>query len=871
MRQGWDMLGRNTLGRDMLGRGTLAAALWIAGASTLQAQTIDQPTRAVSDPGIVTTRQAITPAGAQTVFDGRVYAAAFGKGDIIWVLTRTHLYELDWRENRVLSKRAIAGAAGVRGLAVDPVSGIPTISYITPKSTVPGGATISQPGKVRLARVAGAASIDIGGDLGIHAAGAPAIAGGKVLTPLLFDNALAITDATGRTRKVATGIAPVAVLADANIAFVANWGGAKPRPGQRSAPTGVDPGADLVAIDARGVAEPGTLSVIDIAKGAVLATLPVGRHPTALTLDAANHRLFVANTNDATISVIDTTTRTVSDTIALHPLAQGVEGVAPTALAFDAARNRLYIACAGINAVAVYDLNEKRVRGLIPTGWYPISVALDDAGAKLVIGTFLGVGSGQKGGADKRFVHANRGTAHVVPLPDDAQLASFTAAVAENNRMAFAPAAPMQADLAAAPKAVPLRAGEPSLIEHVVYIVKENRTYDQVLGALGRGNGAPDLVMFGEDVTPNTHKLSRDFVTLDNFYATGGNSADGHQWVTQANEVSYTMWPGYEGRSYPFDGSDPLAYSARGFIWDAALARNKSVAVFGEYAPRVGWDQAGRVDLLRRWKAGDDFGKLWNTTSPIPPLDGVLDRAFPAYTLAIPDVVRAQIFKERLQGYVKAGKMPNLTLIQLPSNHTSGTAPGMTTPKAMVADNDLALGQIVEALTQSPFWPKMAIFVVEDDAQNGVDHVDGHRTVALAISPYSRRQSVDSTFYAHQSILKTIELMLGLPTLSLFDLIANDMRASFQDTPDLTGYTAVMPKQDLFEMNPAATSLRGAARSGAVASAAMRWDVPDAVPSARLNRIVWHSIKGWNTPYPAPVNAAFSPVQIDAEDDRADD
>jgi hypothetical protein len=401
--------------------------------------------------------------------------------------------------------------------------------------------------------------------------------------------------------------------------------------------------------------------------------------------------------------------------------------------------------------------------------------------------------------------------------------------------------------------------------------VKENRTYDQVLGALGRGNGDPSLVMFGEDVTPNTHKLSREFVTLDNFYATGGNSASGHQWLTQANEVSYTLWPGYEGRSYPFDGSDPLAYAARGFIWDAALAQRKTVAVFGEYAPRLGWDQAGRVEMLTRWQAGGRFTGLWNTRSPIPPLDGVLVRDFPAYTMAVPDVVRAQVFTAALQGYVAAGKMPNLTLVQLPSNHTSGTTPGMTTPKAMVADNDLALGQIVEALTKSPFWPKMAIFVVEDDAQNGVDHVDGHRTLALAISPYTRRGSVDSTFYAHQSILKTIELILGLPTLSLFDLIANDMRASFQDTPDLAGYTAVTPKQSLLEINPPAASLAGAARTGALASARMRWDVPDAVPSEVLNRITWHSIKGWNTPYPKPARAVFSPFQLESEDDDDDD
>lgn len=211
--------------------------------------------------------------------------------------------------------------------------------------------------------------------------------------------------------------------------------------------------------------------------------------------------------------------------------------------------------------------------------------------------------------------------------------------------------------------------------------------------------------------------------------------------------------------------------------------------------------------------------------------------------------------------------MPNLVILQLPCDHTYGTRPGATTPKAMVADNDLATGQIVEALTKTRFWKKMAIFIVEDDAQNGVDHVDGHRTLALAVSPYSRRGHVDSTFYSSQSILKTIELILGLPTLSLFDLIANDMRASFDDTPDYTGYTAVAPAQSLFEENPQLEALNGPARLAALDSMKMRWEVPDAAPTERLNRILWGSIRGWNTVYPAPKNAVFAPLALDVDDD----
>jgi hypothetical protein len=458
---------------------------------------------------------------------------------------------------------------------------------------------------------------------------------------------------------------------------------------------------------------------------------------------------------------------------------------------------------------------------------------------------------------------------NVLPVPDASQLASYTTAVAENNHMRLGPAeAPERARPGRKPIAIPERAGEPSLIEYVVYIVKENRTYDQVLGALPEGNGDPSLVMFGEDVTPNTHKLSREFVLLDNFYATGGNSADGHNWLTQANEVDYALWPGYQGRSYPYDGSDPLAHSSGGFIWTAALRMKKSVRIFGEFAgegPRV---KFSRQQLLDMWKSGEQFSDLVSHKAPMESINPILQTNYPAYNTDIPDVVRARIFLGQLKKWEQEGKMPNLVLVQLPSDHTHGTRPGTNTPKAMVADNDLALGQIVEGLTRSPFWNKMAIFVVEDDAQNGVDHVDGHRTVALAISPYTRRGHVDSTFYSNQSMLKTIELILGLPTMSIFDLIAYDMRNSFTDTPDPTPYSAVVPKQDLWEMNPRLSALRGPARQAALDSSRMDFSGPDRAPTGRLNRILWGAIRGWDTPYPGVKNSVFSPLAVDLDDDE---
>jgi hypothetical protein len=231
-------------------------------------------------------------------------------------------------------------------------------------------------------------------------------------------------------------------------------------------------------------------------------------------------------------------------------------------------------------------------------------------------------------------------------------------------------------------------------------------------------------------------------------------------------------------------------------------------------------------------------------------------------------VARAQIFLADLKRFQAEGKFPNLVLLQLPSNHTAGTTPGGSTPKAMVADNDFALGQIVDALSHSKFWPKMAIFVVEDDAQNGVDHVDGHRTTAFVVSPYVRRNHLDSTFYSHQSMLKTIELILGLPTMSIFDLIAIDMRNSFQDEADLSPFTAIRPKQDLHEVNPPAKALAAPARAAARDSERMNWSIPDAAPTERLNRILWGAIKGWSTAYPVVRQSVFSPLAIDVDDEE---
>jgi hypothetical protein len=476
-------------------------------------------------------------------------------------------------------------------------------------------------------------------------------------------------------------------------------------------------------------------------------------------------------------------------------------------------------------------------------------------------------------------------------MPTEAELAAYTISAAQNNRLTLrtdsaGPSLTVRRNVPA--RAVPERPGEPSLIDHVVYIIRENRTYDQVLGDMSRGASDSSLVQYGRDVTPNAHALAERYVLLDHFFASGGNSADGHNWLTQANETEYPMWPLYTGRSYPSEGIDPLAYSAGGFLWEAARAKGKTVQIFGEYAPSPTWDSAAvRTAVLAQYRDSQPhnpasfralLGKLYHTRSDIPSLDRVLVRDYPGWTMTVPDVAKADVILEYLHQWEARRAMPNLVIVTLPSDHTNGTSPGWCTPKACVADNDMALGRVVDELSRSSFWKSMAILIVEDDAQNGVDHIDGHRTVALVASPYAKRGVVDATFYSQPSMVKTIELMLGLPALSLFDLVASDMRTSFvgpDERPNFAPYAALAPKQSLYEVNQQVSAITGPRaaerRRAALESARMNFREPDAAPSERLNRILWHDARGWDVPYPTVRRSVFFPMSVDLTDEEREE
>jgi DNA-binding beta-propeller fold protein YncE len=880
----------------------MSAVLLVAALIQAPAQS---PARAISDPGIIAAGQRITPAGVQSVFAGKVGGVRFGTSsqDII-VAVPGSIQHVAWRDNRVISRAHVDGRPGIYALAIDPVTHR-VLSSSVGRLVTTGPNARRNPAVAQLQIFDGNASGDSvaasanSGALGDYMVGAPAVAlksgpppDGKRLAvlPLPANDSLAVIDADAGTliRKIALGVEPIAAVisADSRVAYVSVLGGPKPKPGQRSAMQTDEPRAEAVRIDARGIAEPGSVARVDLATGAV-TDITVGRHPTALAWDESGAKLYVAAGNSDSITIVDSRRNAVTGSIAIAPFRERRIGLAPTALALSPDRATLYVTLGGVNALGVYDLRPTpHLKGLVPTSWYPSSVDVSPDGKYIAVGSLFGPGAGTGTLHQKtsRYVFATRGAVNVIPAPTDAELVAYTTAVSENDKLALASSAgpPVNRTVAAA-RVVPERPGDSSLVHHVVFIVRENRTYDQVLGDHEMGSHDSSLVMYGRGVTPNAHALAREFVTLDHFFVNGGNSADGHQWLTQANETEYPMWPLYFGRSYPSEGIDALAYSSGGFLWEAAQAKNLSVAVFGEYAPSVvnSKDSVRRAMFAQYNEHPNDFAlhremlkARYNTKSDIPSLDRALVREYPGWTQEVPDVVKAGDILAHLGDWESAKKMPDLTMIILPNDHTEGTNAGWCIPRACVADNDYALGKIVEGLSKSSFWKDMAIFVVEDDAQDGVDHIDGHRTVALAISPFTKRGTVDSTMYTQPSMVKTIELMLGLSSMSIFDLVATDMHASFIDPGEkaiFTTYTAIAPQISLLAENPKPATIQGRfsreRRSAALASSRMMLDSPDEAPAEQLNRILWHDARGWDKAYPTVRHAMVFPLAVDVSDD----
>jgi YVTN family beta-propeller protein len=682
----------------------------------------------------------------------------------------------------------------------------------------------------------------------------------------LSNRLLELDAATGKQlRFFDTGVAPFDVVLAGRKVYVSNWGGRRPGTNSVTGPAGR---GTLVRVDpVRYIANEGSVSVIDLESGRLTNEILVGLHSSALALAPNQRHLLVANAGSDTVSVVDTRSDKVVETISLRWQPNDYFGASPNALAFDPAGKTLYVCNGTQNAVAVisFQPGRSKLRGLIPTGWFPGAVVYDPRRTLLAVANIKGIGSGRRTAPDARRKfnsHQHFGTLSLVPVPSRDQLVQHTRTVLANCRREMIEAAQSPARPKQPPRPVPERAGEPSVFKHVVYIIKENRTYDQVLGDLPEGNGDPGLCVFGERITPNQHKIAREFVLLDNTYCSGILSADGHQWATTAFATDY-MEKSFAGfpRSYPDgmddDDVDALAYSPGGFIWDNALEHGKTVRDYGEFAIGItGWKETRRkpapgfIDFYRDFV--DQTGLTIAQSRPaIESLRPYLNTNTIGWDMKVPDVHRAAQFIKELHEFEQAGTMPNLAIICLPNNHTSGTKEGAPTPAAHVADNDLAFGQIVEAISHSRFWKETCIFAIEDDPQDGWDHVSGYRTTAFVISPYTKRHAVVKTQYNQPGMLRTIELILGLPPMNRMDAAATPMFDCFNGAPDFTPFNAVPNNIPLDQLNPKPQAIADPVqRRYAQLSAKLPLERVDQCPEELLNRILWHAQKGSSAPFP---------------------
>jgi DNA-binding beta-propeller fold protein YncE len=607
----------------------------------------------------------------------------------------------------------------------------------------------------------------------------------------------------------------------------------------------------------------------DANSGGVVSVTRVAQHPTDMLWlskpapveedqeSPYRARLFVAAANTNNVYAFGATSNgefrpLEAISTALTPFQPF--GMTPSSLAISSDLKRLFIACSDGNAVAVADITapHSRVLGFIPTGWYPTSVAtMPDNSLVIVNGKGLGSRPNPNGPnpskraapayvANSEIEYVGRiqtGTVGFVPAPTDEQLTVFT----ETVRMNSAYKDDRQRERVVGPQSgLFVKSGEhQSPIRHVIYIIKENRTYDQVLGDIGKGNSDPSLTLFGENVTPNLHQIARDFILYDNFYENADVSAEGHNWAAAGIAPDYTvkLWPNtyaQRRKTYDYEGGEPANSPPAGYIWNNAMAAGVTVRNYGDWAVNV---------PLNSVKEGRQIGSLRD-----PALKDVTDLNYRAFDLNYPDVERSKEFLSEWKQFDQEGDAPQLMVLRMGNDHTEGAAPGKLSPLSYAADNDYAVGMLVDGVSHSKLWSSTAIFIIEDDAQNGPDHVDCHRSTAYVISPYTRRGVVDSTMYNQMSVLLSIEGLLGIHPMTQFDAAATPMFGSFSAQPDTRPWSVLQPKTSLTDHNPA---------DGAGAKESARLDFSDAdlADDDELNAILWHAIK--KTEMPPPVVSIF--------------
>lgn len=665
---------------------------------------------------------------------------------------------------------------------------------------------------------------------------------------------------TGKTEwSVPTGEAPFGIAEAMGKIYVTNWAGSTPEQSDLNV-AGVPWGA--VKVDPEtGATREGTVSVFNPSSGKLIKEIKVGLHPNDIVSSPDSKFVYVANSNSDMVSVINTTNDEVSEEISVRIQAEKNDywGDSPNGLAITGDGKTLYVANGMDNALAVVQLgkqsssgsteNESQINGFIPTGAYPGAISLyknlifvaniEAEGARIGF-------TSEETGKTSYNSHKMMASVSIIQVPDKQQLKEYTTKVEKINQLFRLDLTEKMPRKNAKPVPVPARIGEPSVFKHVLYIIKENRTYDQVFGDVVKGDGEASLCTFGKEITPNAHKLVDEFHLMDNYYASGKCSAEGHQWtdmgiVTDYVEKSVRAW----FRSYPHVQTDALVYAPTGFIWDNARKHNKSVRIYGEACePEYGGSHKW-IDIYNDFKAGKPF-EFTNVTT-IKPVESILSPNFPASDdHLITDVQRAKAFIDELKAYEKmeGDQLPELMVMALSNDHTVGTRPGMPTPRAMVADNDLALGQIVEALSKSRFWNNTVIFVTEDDSQAGWDHVSAYRTVGMVISPYSKINETMHTNYNQVSMVRTIEQILGMKPMNISDATATPMFDCFTMNPDFTPYNAVPNQIPLDEMNKELSELKGPALHFAKKSMEPQFDHIDQGDDDLFNRILWFAMKG---------------------------
>jgi YVTN family beta-propeller protein len=832
--------------------GVAAAVLLAAGAGTAIAVNGTHAGPQGDGTSITPVGWRVTPAGSQTTLGSLPTASALSP---------------DGKELLVLNAGDSVNSVQVVDAATHTVT--QTVSYVPPEG-VYAGVAFSPDGTHAYASAGGDEKIRVysvadgrltegsaiqlstknpaGQSVNMYPAGLAVTPDGKrlVVADQMADAASVVDLATGTVSTVAAGHNPygVALSPDGRTAYVSNQGA-------------------------------NTVTVLDISGGTPRAagTITGGTHPNRMVVDPRTGTLYVANSETDSVSIVRSSasaSRSVKS-ISLSPYPGAPVGSNPDGLSLSRDGRTLYVVNSGDNDVDVVDAVSGRVRGMIPTAWYPTSVTPSRDGRTIFVTSGKGLGAGPNPHGpnpytDDQLNHTPEwianyvgtmmmGSLSTIAVPGPAGLARYTSQVRRND--GFTAGGSVRAAVAGNP--VPARIGGDSPIKHVIYIVKENRTYDQEFGSLGKGNGDPSLNLFGDESAPNSRALQRRFVTLDNFYADAEVSAQGWNWSVGANSNPYVeqTWVGnYSGRNHPYDyegnnlatamNSNPLD----SYIWDRLADADVSFRNYGFY------------ETDNQFNTGPD--------GPDPRLAANTDPNYYGWDLRCPDSAgtftpkmtcntRVDEWLREFNQNVAANNLPTVEFVRFGNDHTEGTAAGFPTPRAYVADNDYALGRLVDAVSHSKYWKSTAIFMVEDDAQAGPDHVDAHRTIAQVISPYTQTGRVDSTFYSTASMLRTIELIADIGPMTQFDAAAIPMFNSFTNHPDFTPYTVTKPSDAILtEVNSASAPL-------AKQMARQNFSREDLVNMQLLNEAVWQSVKGAGSQVPAAQHNVIAPAATDGE------